>query len=100
MPGATPTDAALREAWEEAGVRGRVMGNALGIYSYVKRGDGARLPCVVAVFPVRVRELERVYPEAGLRKRKWFSLKKAAAVLQEPELQQIVRDFEPKFLGR
>ena len=100
VPGATPTDAALREAWEEAGVRGRVMGNSLGIYSYVKRDDGADLPCVVAVFPIKVRELERIYPEAGQRKRKWFSLKRAAEVLQEPELQQIVRDFEPKFLGR
>jgi len=98
--GATPPEAALQEAWEEAGVQGKVMGNCLGIYSYVKTDDGERLPCVVAVFPVKVRQLSADYPEAHQRSRKWFTLKKAAALLDEPELRQIVRDFDPHVLSR
>jgi hypothetical protein len=45
-----------------------------------------------------VKKFEDIYPEAGLRRRKWFSLKKAATRLAEPELQQILRDFDPKRL--
>ena len=93
--GATPAEAALQEAWEEAGVEGKTQGNSLGIYSYYKQDDGSRLPCVVAVFAVKVRALKRKYPESDERKRKWFSCKKAAELLEEPELQQLVRNFDP-----
>ncbi|MDJ0629970.1 MAG: NUDIX hydrolase [Rhodobacter sp.] len=96
IDGATPVEAALREAWEEAGVEGKVTGNALGIYSYVKRDDGEHLPCVVAVFPVRVKRLADTYPEAKERRRKWLSLKKAATLLDEPELRQILQGFDPR----
>ena len=100
VDGATPSDAALQEAWEEAGVEGKVMGNALGVYSYFKNEDGAKMPCIVAVFPIKVRKLADRYPEVGERKRKWFSLKKAAAVLEDPELRQIVNGFDPRQLAR
>lgn len=96
--GETPPDAAAQEAWEEAGVEGRVMGNCLGIYSYHKIYDKDRLPCVVAIFPIKVKRLKDSYPEAEQRSRKWFSLKKASNLLTEPELQQMVRDFDPKAL--
>jgi len=93
---ASPAEAAMQEAWEEAGVEGRAMGNSLGIYSYVKLDAGVRLACVVAVFPVMVRRLRDGYPEAKERRRKWYSLKKAAALVDEPELRQILRDFDPR----
>jgi 8-oxo-dGTP pyrophosphatase MutT (NUDIX family) len=96
--GAAPTEAAAQEAWEEAGVEGRVMGNCLGIYSYVKVDDAERLPCIVAIFPIKVKRLQDEYPEADQRQRKWFSLKKAANLLTEPELRQMVRDFDPTIL--
>jgi 8-oxo-dGTP pyrophosphatase MutT (NUDIX family) len=96
IDGSTPSEAALQEAWEEAGVQGKVMGNSLGIYSYDKQDDGTRLPCVVAVFPIKVKRLKSKYPEAEQRDRKWVSAKKAAAMLEEPELQHMVRDFDPK----
>jgi hypothetical protein len=50
------------------------------------------------VYPVAVKSLQSEFPEAGERRRKWFSQKKAAQVLQEPELARIVRDFDPKML--
>lgn len=95
IDGATPAEAALQEAWEEAGVDGKVRGNSLGIYSYDKQEDGTRMPCVVAVFPVKVLALKRKYPESDQRKRKWYSRKRAAELLEEPELQQLVRNFDP-----
>lgn len=99
VDGATPAEAALQEAWEEAGVDGRVQGNTLGIYSHTKQDDGELMPCVVAVFPVKVRALKSKFPEAGQRKRQWVSRKKAASLIDEPELRQIVMHFDPRLLG-
>ena len=97
MDGATPHDAALREAWEEAGVKGKIVGNCLGIYSYKKyQKDEQDLAVVVAVFAVKVRRLESKFPEADERKRKWMSRKKAAMLVAEPDLKQIILDFDPK----
>ncbi|MEL7345614.1 MAG: NUDIX hydrolase, partial [Pseudomonadota bacterium] len=36
LHGATPAKAATREAWEEAGARGKARPICLGIYSYLK----------------------------------------------------------------
>ncbi|MEP3299051.1 MAG: NUDIX hydrolase [Pseudoruegeria sp.] len=98
MDGQTPAAAAATEAFEEAGVDGRVKDMCLGIYSYQKDiGDDA-LPCVVAVFPVKVKRLHDNFPEAKERKRKWFSRKKAAARVKESELAQIIQNFDPRRL--
>ncbi|MEO1734474.1 MAG: NUDIX hydrolase, partial [Pseudomonadota bacterium] len=68
--------------------------------SYLKEMDeGEDLPCVVMVYPVRVKSLARSYPERNERKRKWFTAKKAATRVLEPELARILRDFDPKLLG-
>ncbi len=96
IDGSTPAQAALQEAWEEGGVDGKVTGHSLGIYSYDKTDDGQRMPCVVAIFPVKVKALKSNFPEAGQRRRKWFSRKKAAELVSEPELAQIIQHFDPR----
>lgn len=99
MDGVTPAAAAAQEAWEEAGVRGKVKDACIGLYSYSKWLDEElSLPCIVAVFPVEVTRLEKAFPEAGQRKRKWLSPKKAAARVGESELRQIIRAFDPSRL--
>ncbi len=96
---ATPIEAAQTEAWEEAGVVGKAAPVCLGIYSYNKHLDGQGvLPCVVAVFPVRVKKLDRDYPEKSERRRKWLSRKKAAKLVDEPELANLIAHFDPKSL--
>ena len=92
---ATPAQSAAREAFEEAGVEGKVTGNCLGIYSYVKDVSGDDLPCVVALFALKVKRIHTIYPERGQRKRKWLSRKKAATMVDNPELRQLIKDFEP-----
>ena len=100
IPGITPAGVAMQEAWEEAGVKGRTLGQCVGFYSYIKRDHDERLPCVVAVFAVKVRSLRQDFPEAGQRNRKWFSRKKAAKLLEEPELRRLVREFDPHNIRR
>ncbi len=91
---------AVREAWEEAGVKGEVGGDCVGLYAYHKvLGPERGVPCIVAVYPIEVRAQSRAYPEAGERRRKWFSAKKAAARVAEPELREILLRFDPDAAG-
>lgn len=84
-------EAALQEAWEEAGVK---TGNANrcpeGAYTYQKRQPtGWSFPVKTLVYSVAVTELSDDYPEAGERTRQWVSAEKAADMVDEPELQKI-----------
>lgn len=97
MDAKTPGAAAAREAWEEAGVRGRVTGGCLGVYSYIKAVDDTeQLPVIAMLYPIEVQMLADKYPEAGQRRRKWMSRKKAAKLVSEPELARMIRDFDPR----
>lgn len=77
--GETHESTALNEAWEEAGLRGRVVGEALGTYKYEKYGR--RL--TVMVFVMEVLEHHKDWIEAGIRERKWASLDEAGLLLIE-----------------
>lgn len=91
---------ALQEAWEEAGIRfdGTPTG-PIGSYSYRKRLDGdVPVRTEVEIFAIEVTELRDDFPEAGQRKREWFSPEAAAALVQEPGLAQILRDA-PKLIA-
>ena len=99
MDGATPGEAAEREAWEEAGVTGSAKPICLGIYSYIKDlSEDERLPCVVAVFPVKVKKQHSDWPEKNQRRRKWMIRKEAAAAVGEKELSLILANFDPSAL--
>lgn len=86
--------AAAREAFEEAGVRGAISRRNIGHYTYPKKlGDGRFLPCLVQVFTLEVRERVKAYPETGQRRTKWFTPKKAAARVLEPDLAVLIRSI-------
>ena len=97
VDGATPAETAATEAWEESGVEGKARPDCLGIFSYDKGlVEGEEVPCVVAVFPIKVKSLKSAYPESDVRKRRWFPLKKAAKLVEEPELASILAGFDPE----
>jgi 8-oxo-dGTP pyrophosphatase MutT (NUDIX family) len=100
MAGLTPSEAARREAWEEAGVHGRMGTRCLGIYSYSKVLTATEAqPCAVAVFPLKVLRLDSDFPERRQRRRKWFALDAAAEKVEEPELSVLLRGFDPRDAG-
>jgi 8-oxo-dGTP pyrophosphatase MutT (NUDIX family) len=89
-------EAAAREAYEEAGLRGMVSPRPLGVYTYLKSlGAGRRATCVVRVYPLEAREMLQVFPETGQRRTKWFEPEKAARRVAEHELATMIRDFDP-----
>ena len=101
IPGQTPAESALTEAFEEAGVVGKPSNLCLGIYSYTKVMPGEdNLPCAVSVFPIKVKKLMKKFPESQERKRKWFSPRQASARVREPELRKIIKHFDAKLLER
>ena len=87
----TPAGAAAREAYEEAGVQGVISQKSIGFYTYRKEmARGKRIHCTVRVFPMQVTDMLKKFPEARERKVKWFSPKKAAKRVREPELKALI----------
>ena len=91
ITGLIPAAAAAREAWEEAGVEGKVCATAIGSYTYDKiLPNRDALACAVAVFPLRVEFLKSHFPEQKERRRKWFSAEDASHLVAEPELADLL----------
>ncbi|NOD46876.1 MULTISPECIES: NUDIX hydrolase [unclassified Ruegeria] len=96
IPGLSRADTALQEAWEEAGVAGQSFGEQVGQFLHHKhRLNRPPVPILVDVFPVLVRSVSQDFPEQGMRKRKWYPLKKAALKVHSPGLAELLRDFKP-----
>ncbi len=91
IKGLTAAAAAEREAWEEAGVEGKLCDTCLGVFSYQKiLAEDQSIPCVVAIYGLRVEKLSRRYPEQHQRRRKWFAAAEAAQLVAEPELRTLL----------
>lgn len=96
----TPANAAATEAFEEAGVAGEAFDICLGVYSYSTPGKVENAPILTMVYPLHVTHVHSKWPEKHQRRRKWFSLEKAAKKLFEPALKQIVASFNPEKIKR
>ena len=89
-------EAAEQEAFEEAGLKGKIARKPIGAYDYVKViGPGFALPCTVDVYPMEVRKHLKSWPEKGQRERMWLTLHEAAHRVSEPGLAAILRGFKP-----
>jgi 8-oxo-dGTP pyrophosphatase MutT (NUDIX family) len=94
-----PLGTAMREAYEEAGVRGD-CGPSIGSFDYLKvMHKGPDQICVVELFPLRVTEELDDWPEKAERDRRWFSAQDASAAVEEEPLKIILADL-PERLGR
>ncbi len=100
MPGLSPAEAAAREAYEEAGVEGVILPDSLGLYSYRKRIARASVPVIAVIYAMEVTKVHKTWPEARQRTRKWMSLKKASARISDPELRQVIANFDPFTMRR
>lgn len=95
MDGYDAPGAAMQEAWEEAGVaEGNINREPVGSYDYDKQLDnGAEVPVETTVFAVEVETLKDEFPEAAERERKWVTPNEAADLVEEPGLQEILRQL-------
>lgn len=81
---------AEREAFEEAGVKGKADKESFGSYMYDKvMPGGMKVPCEVKVYLLRVQEMLENYPEKGTRRLEWVSCEEAAERVREPQLKRL-----------
>ncbi|MFT3674153.1 NUDIX hydrolase [Aestuariivirga sp.] len=93
MEGLADFNAARREAFEEAGVEGRMRREPIGQYFYEKRGKKEVLPVTVTVYALEVVRKLKSWPEAKERERSWFSPHDAMLRVAEPGLKDILSTF-------
>jgi 8-oxo-dGTP pyrophosphatase MutT (NUDIX family) len=96
-----PHEAAATEAWEEAGVRGKVGKTTVGRYTYLKwLDDGDVAPCIVDLFQIEVDTVSDTFKERGERELAWVTPDEAARRVREIELKSILVEFKPQGLRK
>jgi 8-oxo-dGTP pyrophosphatase MutT (NUDIX family) len=95
IKGLDDNDAAAREAYEEAGVVGRIGKKPVGRYTYWKRLDDHFVLCEVKLYRLAFeRQLEN-WAEQSQRRVHWFSRQDAADLVDEPGLKTLIAGLEP-----
>ncbi len=85
----SPEESAAKEAFEEAGVVGKVSSECIAEYEYRKWGGN----CKVKVFPLEVTELMTEWEEMGARERQVISIPHAIEI-SKPELKPVLTQFQ------
>jgi ADP-ribose pyrophosphatase YjhB (NUDIX family) len=93
---------AAREAYEEAGLLGRVISEEpVGFYRYEKRHNSRKLAIhEVSVFLFAVERQLRKWPEKAERETRWFQPAEAALLVSPGGLADILQTTTIHLLGR
>lgn len=89
IDGQSAQDSALQEAYEEAGIRGRIKGR-MKFTALLERPDRN---IDLTLFPMRVVKLLRTWPEDGERRRIVVSLTEAETLLGYPAMRRCLREW-------
>ena len=76
---------ATKEAYEEAGITGKVSKQRIGRFTYEKWGGR----CLVTVFLMKVTDEMDRWPEMD-RRRKWVTITKAQKMVDEKKLRKMI----------
>ncbi|GJQ62446.1 MAG: NUDIX hydrolase [Melioribacteraceae bacterium] len=91
-PALSPSDSAAKEAFEEAGILGKVDKAEIGSYKYFKWGGEIS----VSLFAMKVeRELDTW--EEDFRHRKWVTPEEAVVLVEETELRRVILRLDRRF---
>lgn len=93
-PRLLPSRSAEREAFEEAGVLGRISHEPIGSYrqpagAHVALGDSI----IIQAYPLEVVDELPVWQEMHQRERRWFTVKEALRAVSDPEIKSLIRIF-------
>jgi 8-oxo-dGTP pyrophosphatase MutT (NUDIX family) len=94
VAGKSVADSAAQEAFEEAGIRGKVDPRPIGTFRHVKQhlliGE---VEVDIQVHPMAVKRELGDWPERGERTRKWFKVEDAAEQVDSDELKGLIVKF-------
>jgi ADP-ribose pyrophosphatase YjhB (NUDIX family) len=85
--GDSTKETALKEAGEEAGLKGRLIGDPVGSYEYQKWGASLE----VTVYLMEVKDEEEDWDEADFRERRWTTLQDAAELLERHPVHPLLK---------
>lgn len=85
-PGFSATETALNEAYEEAGIKGRLLKPMIGTYGFEKWGGR----CEVDVYAMKVTRVLDQWPEDSMRQRTWMDFRHAAGQVKHPDLGALI----------
>ena len=88
-PHLDPRESGRKEAFEEAGVKGRVHPVAFGTYLHESSGS----PTEVEVFLMEVEQVLQRWPEDQLREREWVSVTTAYERILEHGLKRLLLEL-------
>jgi 8-oxo-dGTP pyrophosphatase MutT (NUDIX family) len=85
-PGETHDQAALKEAFEEAGLHGRIVGEPLGTYPLAKFGRTFQVTALL----MQVDQCDENWQEEHLRQRRWVTADEARQLLTQQHLHDLL----------
>jgi 8-oxo-dGTP pyrophosphatase MutT (NUDIX family) len=102
LPKMRPRQVAAREAHEEAGLIGKIVGRkAIGSYHYQKQlASGVAVTCEVTVFLLDVERQLDAWPEKDQRETRWFDPATAASLVIESDLAELISALPDKLKKR
>lgn len=86
-PGHTAAEAALQEAWEEAGLVGLLSPHPVGTFFYEKWGNVHH----VLVFLLQVTDIANEWPEKHVRERIWVTPTQALVRIDDRGLRAVLK---------
>lgn len=84
----SPSGSALKEAAEEAGLKGRISGESIGSYRFRKKKNGKL--CSVEVFLMKVTGEMKNWKEKGKRGHRWCTPEEAVSRISNPGLKELI----------
>jgi 8-oxo-dGTP pyrophosphatase MutT (NUDIX family) len=100
IKGLHPSAAAAREAYEEAGVRGKVGKAKIGSYRYWKRLPEAFVLIRVDVYPLLVERQTTQWQEAGERTAAWLLPEDAMLLVDDPEMVKVIEKYSKRMRAK
>lgn len=95
-PGLAAAASAVKEAWEEAGIRGSLLPDLLGVYQQRKWGKD----CCIDVFLFQVEAEAGVWPESGFRQRRWFPVAEVHKAVDNDDLKHLLQQLPERLSGQ
>jgi 8-oxo-dGTP pyrophosphatase MutT (NUDIX family) len=98
IDGKSLAESAAQEAFEEAGIKGKVSPEPIGTFRRVKKNFLGSVEVDIHVHAMAVkRELDK-WPERRERTRKWFHFEEAAELVESEELRVLIVRFGASLL--
>lgn len=88
-------ETAAIEAWEEAGVKGKVIPEPVGEFTYKKKGESFH----VTAFELKVSEISANWPEQDKRRRRWIRIDEAAGEVRYRQLGEVLASLASRNAG-